>query len=162
MQGFGPSIKAVVWGALRIALSVVVTTCFSAVSWCSVGKSAALLHRELPLSQLERTLRAAPSHIAEFASFSLRLQLPRCRVVSPPEALLTPDPLLPVQDDDLKVRVSFIIGADGHVHSAYILDSGGPEEDERILRVIRFWRYRPALCNGIPTDSEALVRFILQ
>jgi TonB family protein len=76
--------------------------------------------------------------------------------------LLTPDPLLPVQDEDLKVRVSFIIGADGQVHSAFILDSGGPEEDERILRVIRFWRYRPAMCNGIPTDSEALVRFILQ
>jgi TonB family protein len=116
----------------------------------------------VPLSQLERTLRGAPSHINEFAS--LPFALPRCREVNPPEALLTPDPLLrvPFQDDDLKVRVSFIIGADGHVHSAFILDSGGAEDDQSILRIIRFWRYRPALCNGIPTDSEALVRFILQ
>jgi TonB family protein len=145
---------------LWIALSMVALTWHSPQSWCSLGKPAALLERKVPLSQLERTLRAAPSHVAEFAS--LPLALPRCKEVNPPEALLTPDPPFPLQDDDLKVRVSFIIGADGHVHSAFILDSGGPKEDERILRAIRAWRYRPALCNGIPIDSEALVRFILQ
>jgi len=160
MQCFWPSTRAGLRTALWIALSIIVPSCFGAFLWCSLGKAEALLQRKVPLSQLERTLRAAPSHVAEFAS--LPLALPRCREVNPPEALLTPDPLLPVQDDDLKVRVSFIIGADGHVHSAFILDSGGPEQDERVLRVIRFWRYRPALCNGIPTDSEALVRFILQ
>lgn len=156
MQCFWPDTRLGLW----IALSIIVPTCFGALSWCSLGKPAALLQRKVPLSQLERGLRGAPSHINEFASVSLAL--PRCREVNPPEALLTPDPLLPIQDDDLKVRVSFIIGADGHVHSAFILDSGGPEDDESILRVIRFWRYRPALCNGIPTDSEALIRFILQ
>ncbi len=77
----------------------------------------------------------------------------------PPEALLTPDPLLHVQDDDLQVRVSFIVGSDGHVHSAFVLDSGGADEDQIVLHAVRFWRYRPALCNGVPTDSEALVRF---
>jgi TonB family protein len=156
MQCFGAGTRLGLW----IALSGIVLTCPNAQSWCSLGKDAALLQGKAPLSQLERTLRGAPSHINEFASVSLAL--PRCKEVNPPEALLTPDPLLPIQDDDLKVRVSFIIGADGHVHSAFILDSGGPDEDESILRVIRFWRYRPALCNGIPTDSEASVRFILQ
>jgi TonB family protein len=73
--------------------------------------------------------------------------------------LLTPDPLLNVQDDDLHVRVSFIVGADGHVYSAFVLDSGGPGEDQIVLRAVRFWRYRPALCNGVPIDSEAQVRF---
>jgi hypothetical protein len=24
---------------------------------------------------------------------------------------------------------------------------------------VRRWRYRPALCNGVPTDSEARVQF---
>ena len=158
MQCFWPGTKLGLW----ITLSTILLACPGAQSWCSLGKPAAFLQRKVPLSQLERTLRGAPSHINEFASASLAF--PRCKEVNPPEALLTPDPLLPVpfQDDDLKVRVSFIIGADGQVHSAFILDSGGPEEDESILRVIRFWRYRPARCNGIPTDSEALVRFILQ
>lgn len=90
------------------------------------------------------------------------LALPTCGEVRPPEALLTPDPLLHVKDDTLRVRVSFIVGSDGHVHSPFILDSGGPEEDQIVLHAIRFWRYRPALCNGVPTDSEARVRFSLR
>jgi len=60
------------------------------------------------------------------------------------------------------VRVSFIVGSDGHVHDAFILDSGGPGEDQIVLRAVRFWRYRPALCNGVPIDSEALVRFSIR
>ena len=89
----------------------------------------------------------------------------RCRNVRhvrPPEALLTPDPLLHVQHGDLDVRVSFIVGSDGHVHSAFVLDSGGLDQDQIVLRTIRFWRYRPALCNGVPTDSEARVRFSIR
>jgi TonB family protein len=90
------------------------------------------------------------------------LALPKCGDVRPPEALLTPDPLLHVQDDALHVRVSFIVGSDGHVHSAFILNSGGPGEDQVVLHAVRLWRYRPALCNGVPTDSEALVRFSIR
>jgi len=103
-----------------------------------------------------------PAHISEFSSVSQPLTLLRCGNVRPPEALLTPDPLLRVQDDDLDVRVSFIVGSDGHVYSAFILDSGGRDEDQIVLRAIRFWRYRPALCNGVPTDSEARVRFSIR
>jgi TonB family protein len=112
-----------------------------------------------PLTQREKTLRRVPSHISEFSPVSEPLALPKCGDVRPPEALLTPDPLLHVQDDDLQVRVSFIVGSDGHVHSAFVLDSGAPDEDQIVLHAVRFWRYRPALCNGVPTDSEALVRF---
>jgi len=97
--------------------------------------------------------------MSQYSPVSPPLALPKCGEVRPPEALLTPDPLLNVEDDDLNVRVSFIVGADGHVHSAFVLDSNGPEEDQIVLRAVRFWRYRPALCNGVPTDSEALVRF---
>jgi TonB family protein len=112
------------------------------------------------LTESEKKLHRAPEHIAEFAPLSQPLALPKCGNVRPPEALLTPDPLLNAQDDDdLHVRVSFIVGSDGHVHSAFVLDSGGPDEDQVVLRAVRFWRYRPALCNGVPTDSEALVRF---
>ncbi len=111
----------------------------------------------------EKTLSIAPAHISEFAPVSELLALPKCGSVSPPQALLTPDPLLTVQNDDMHVRVSFIVGTDGHVHSAFIVDSGGhPNEDEVVLRAVRFWRYRPALCNGVPTDYEALVRFSIR
>ena len=115
-----------------------------------------------PLAPLDTTLRRSPTHISEFAPVSDPLALPRCGDVRVPEALVTPDPLLQAQDEDLRVRVSFIVGTDGHVHSAFILNSGGAGEDEVVLRAIRSWRYRPALCNGVPTDSEALVRFSIR
>ena len=102
---------------------------------------------------------APHARISEFVSVSEPLAWSGCGDVRPPEALLTPDPMLQVQDDDLHARVSFIVGSDGHVHSPFILDSGGPEEDQLILRAVRRWRYCPALCNGVPTDSEARVRF---
>ena len=114
-----------------------------------------------PLAESERRLRRVPAHISEFNPVSEPLALPRCGNVRPPEALLTPDPQLPAEDDDAPVRVSFIVGSDGHVHSAFVLNGAGPDEDEAVLRAVRHWRYRPALCNGVPNDSEARVRFIL-
>ncbi|MGB9361308.1 MAG: TonB family protein, partial [Candidatus Sulfotelmatobacter sp.] len=80
----------------------------------------------------------------------------RCEVSEPPEALTTPDPLaLP----SVKVKVSFIIGADGRVHSPLILQSGGPVGDRNVLLTVRSWRYRPATCNGVPTEAEGKIEF---
>ena len=128
--------------------------------WCSPVVSRVSPMRA-PLGDSERRLGRVPAHISEFNPVSEPLALPKCGSVRPPEALLTPDPLLPGEDDDSPVRVSFIVGSDGHVHSAFVLNGAGPDEDEAVLRAVRHWRYRPALCNGVPTDSEARVRFIL-
>jgi TonB family protein len=130
--------------------------------WNAVTVASRVTPHRTPLTQLEKSLNRVPAHISEFAPVSQAAALPKCGDVRPPEALLTPDPLLQPQEDDIHVRVSFIVGADGHVHSAFILDSGGPVEDQIVLRAIRFWRYRPALCNGVPTDFEALVRFTIR
>ena len=134
------------------------------LAWCAVTSASPLrvVPHDVPLTQLEQTLRRAPAHLSEFSPVSEPLAVAKCGDVRPPEALLTPDPLLHVQDDDLDVRVSFIVGSDGHVHSAFVLDSGGSDEDQIVLRAVRFWRYRPALCNGVPTDSEARVRFSIR
>jgi len=136
---------------------------FSAV----LASSSAVLPQRVatphtPLSQSERCLRRVPAHISEFTPISEPLALPKCGNVRPPEALLTPDPLLPTDDDDLFVRVSFIVGTDGHVHSAFVLIGARFDEDEAVLRAVRQWRYRPALCNGVPTDSEARIRFSIR
>jgi TonB family protein len=145
--------------AVGIIFWCVVAGCVAA--WCSpvVPYHTNPLHA--PLAEAESRLRRVPAHISEFNPVSEPLALPRCGNVQPPEALLTPDPLLPAEDDDAPVRVSFIVGSDGHVHSAFVLNGAGPDEDEAVLRAVRLWRYRPALCNGVPTDSEARVRFII-
>lgn len=113
-------------------------------------------------SRSETRLRIAPSHITELTPAEWPLALPRCGNARPPEALLTPDPPLYPHKDGPQVRISFVIGPDGQVHSAFVLESDSRGEEERILRALRRWRFRPALCNGVPTDSEAVVRFVLQ
>jgi TonB family protein len=131
----------------------------SALAWCAVTSPSAADPHPVPLAQVEHNLRRAPSHISEFSPVASPLALPKCADVRPPEPLLTPDPLLQFHEDDMDVRVTFIVGTDGHVHSAFVLESGGVQDDTLVLSAIHSWRYRPALCNGVTTDSEALVRF---
>ncbi len=145
-----------------LAAVLLLAVCGCLLSWCAVISASRVSVDRPALTQSEETLRRVPAHISEFSPMSEPLALPKCGDVRPPEALLTPDPLLHLNNDELHVRVSFIVGSDGHVHSAFILDSGGPEEDQIVLRVVGFWRYRPALCNGVPTDSEARVRFSIR
>lgn len=83
-----------------------------------------------------------------------------CEADRPPEALATPDPFFDVNKESLKITVSFIVGTDGRVHSPFILESGGTTEDQNVLLTIQHWRYRPAMCNGVPTEVEAKVEFL--
>jgi TonB family protein len=142
-------------------LTVALLTTGGSPAWSSVVIPFSQSRQQTPLSKLESSLRRVPAHISEFSPVSEPLALPKCGSVRPPEALLTPDPLLPAVDEDVLVRVSFIVGSDGHVHSAFVLNGSGPDEDQAVLRAVRQWRYRPALCNGVPTDSEARVRFTI-
>jgi TonB family protein len=137
-------------GLLLVALSV-------PCGWGTVLSS----HRsrlDLSLANLEQTLHRVPVHVSEFSPLAPPLARPTCADNRLPEALVTPDPL--IQLDDLDVRVSFIVDADGRVESPFILESAGALDDELVLWAVRHWRFRPALCNGVPTEMEARVRFV--
>jgi TonB family protein len=82
-----------------------------------------------------------------------------CEDVRPPEALATPNPLFTTISRGQTVKVSFIIGTDGRVHSPLILESAGLAGDRHVLQTVRTWRYRPATCNGIPTETEGKIEF---
>lgn len=134
-----------------------------AFSWSPVWSSEICplrvnTHR-ISVSQSEIYLSRAPAHVSELTPTMPTMTVPTCESVQPAEALVTPDPLLPIAPDGLLVRVSFVIGPDGRVHSPFVLYSAGANEDAAVLRAVRGWRYRPALCNGVPTDSEVRVRF---
>ena len=85
-----------------------------------------------------------------------------CEQVKAPVALATPDPLSVPAEHGRKVAISFIIGTDGHVHSPLILESAGLAGDRRVLQTVRTWRYRPATCNGVPTETEGKVQFSIR
>ena len=111
------------------------------------------------LAAHEGQLWQAPVHVSEFADVPHTSALSRCERTHPPEALTTPNPLIGPSDPSVRVRVSFIVGADGRVHSPLILESAGSIEDHTILETVRTWRYRPAMCNGVPTETEAKIEF---
>jgi len=98
-------------------------------------------------------------HGSEFAALPRSLTHGSCEATQLPQALATPDPLLDEPDASARVRVSFIVGTDGRVHSPLILESAGNSEDRTVLNAVRSWRFRPALCNGVPTEAEAKVEF---
>lgn len=116
----------------------------------------------LRTSALERRERQMWNTLARDAQFTGVLHVstrPRCEDIRPPQALTTPGPLLAQPRGQIKVKVSFIIGTDGRVHSPLILESAGPTGDRRVLQTVRSWRYRPATCNGVPTEIERKIEF---
>jgi len=130
----------------------------SASSAASVQVSTLRLSQSV-LAEREHQVFKAPARAAEFSDIPHVSARARCEDTQPPEALTTPNPLLVPIQAGLKVKVSFIIGSDGRVHSPLILQSGGPAGDRNVLRTVRAWRYRPATCNGVPTEAEGKIEF---
>lgn len=111
------------------------------------------------LDQRENQVSRRLTRAAQFVNVPHVSARSACQDVQPPEALTTPDPMLVAGAHGAKVKVSFIVGTDGRVHSPLILVSAGLAGDRRVLQTVRTWRYRPATCNGIPTETEGKVEF---
>jgi len=116
------------------------------------GQKSSFMQRE---PQLWRS-RISNSRFADVPHTSARFS---CQAMRLPEALTTPNPLLDGSEVGLKITVSFVIGIDGRVYSPLILESASSTEDRTVLRTVRSWRYRPAMCNGVPTETEGKIEF---
>jgi TonB family protein len=81
-----------------------------------------------------------------------------CEAKTPPVPLATPNPVLDSMEN-LQFTVSFVVGTDGRVYSALILEGGKQEQGRPLLEAVRRWRFRPAVCNGAPAEAEAKVEF---
>ena len=129
------------------------------------ASSAALVQVPSPrlsravLTEREHQVFRTPTRASEFSSVPHSSARSRCEDTQPPQALTTPNPLLVPTEAGMRVKVSFIIGADGRVHSPLILQSAGPAGDRNVLQTVRAWRYRPGTCNGVPTEAEGKIEF---
>ena len=110
-------------------------------------------------SARERQMWASTLRDSKYAAMLHATAGTNCEASEPPEPLATPNPLLDIAEPSTRVSVSFIIGTDGRVHSPLILESAGPAEDRTILDTVRSWRYRPGMCNGAATETEAKIEF---
>jgi TonB family protein len=122
-------------------------------------ESGSLRFGRAVLVEREHQLWKSPFRASEFSDVPHTSARARCEDTQPPEALTTPDPMMVLATAGTKVKVSFIIGADGRVNSPLILESAGLVRDRNVLQTVRAWRYRPATCNGVPTEAEGKIEF---
>ncbi len=111
------------------------------------------------LESKEILLRRPLTRRSQFAAVQHVGPYPTCSKIQVPQALLTPDPLWEPNHERPRVQVSFIVGIDGRVYSPLILESAGLSGDRRVLQTVLSWRFRPAMCNGAPTETEGQVSF---
>lgn len=130
-----------------------------ALALASTATPSLRVSRPSSLAIREQQIWREPVRDSQFADVPHTTARSRCEETHPPEALTTPNPLLDGADPEVKVKVSFIVGIDGRVHSPLILESAGSSEDRTVLETVRRWRYRPAMCNGVPTETEAKIEF---
>jgi TonB family protein len=129
--------------------------CFASTEFVSPRTSerqSSLFHREQQAWQLA-------VHDSKFLPVPHSSNQTSCAETAVPEPIATPNPMLERIDPETRLSVSFIVGTDGRVHSPFILDSAGLPEAGNALSAVRSWRYRPATCNGVPTEAEARVEF---
>lgn len=82
-----------------------------------------------------------------------------CEFTEPPQALVTPHAWVTAIPDNTRIVVNFIIGTDGQVYSPFVVDGAGSDSlDRKLVDEVSRWQYRPALCNGVPTDAEVKVQ----
>lgn len=129
------------------------------ISALAAGSTSSRSLRAETFGQHERRVSGTLKRAAQYADVPHISSRPACEDVQAPQALTTPDPLFTVWSNGRKVKVSFIIGTDGRVHSPLILESAGVAGDRRVLQTVRTWRYRPAMCNGVPTETEGKIEF---
>ena len=111
------------------------------------------------MDKQERVLRQPLARDSDFSAVPHISARPDCEDIEPPQAIATPDPLWRPNHQRPRVEVSFIVGTDGRVHSPLILESAGISGDQRVLLTVKTWRFRPAMCNGVPTETEGRVSF---
>jgi TonB family protein len=147
-----------------MVLSAIFRSIWPAISLLALSSGALAVNttseplRSTSLEQRELRVSKSVIRAAQFANVP-HISRPSCGDVEPPEALATPDPLLSMSPHGKKVKISFIVGTDGHVHSPLILESAGLAGDRHVLQTVRTWRYRPATCNGVPTETEGKIEF---
>lgn len=55
------------------------------------------------------------------------------------------------------IVIDFIVGRNGDVEKPVILEGSDPALNGNVLDVISGWKYRPALCDGLPIEAEGRI-----
>lgn len=91
----------------------------------------------------------------------LRLGPPNPEETTPPRLMRKIEPQYTEQARDAKLTgrmvLSVVIGADGKIHEAQVLQGLGMGLDEKALEAVKQWEFEPALKYGKPVDAKSTI-----
>jgi TonB family protein len=96
-------------------------------------------------------------HLVNFSPLEEADVKMQCASSQAPRAVYLPHATFAEIPDDAKVVINLIIGSDGEVYSPFVVNGVGSPLDRKLVETVRHWHYRPALCNGVPTDAEVKI-----
>jgi TonB family protein len=141
----------------RFALPFVLL--LSAISWATALPNSSLIFPAAFYRDIYPKLASGQVHLLKFQPLEEADVAMECESAEPPQALATPHSWVTAIPDHAKIVVNFIIGTDGQVYSPFVLDGAGSDAlDRKLVDEVSRWHYRPALCNGVPTDAEVKVQ----
>jgi len=86
--------------------------------------------------------------------------------VTPPRAILSPDPVYPKAGKDAKISgqetLSVVIGKDGQVQDIKIIKSLGQEFDTNSIEALKKWTFEPAQKDGKPVRVEVQIEIVFK
>jgi hypothetical protein len=141
----------------RIVL--LLTFLLSAMSLAAVASQSPMTSSSAFHDGFSARLADGHVHLLKFQPLEEADIVMQCESTEPPQALATPHTWVTSIPDNSKIVVNFIIGTDGQVYSPFVLDGVGSHSlFRKLVEEVRRWHYRPALCNGVPTDAEVKVQ----
>lgn len=89
-----------------------------------------------------------------------------CGETVPPKVESKPDPVVPDgyrhKGLDATVTLGIVVGTDGRVKSSVVTESAGSAFDHNAQEAVRSWRFKPALCDGVPKQVKVYVEVNFQ
>ena len=127
--------------------------------WAAIAPNALLTSQTAFHADINARLINGQVNILKFQPLEEADVAMECESTQAPEALATPHGSLAAIPDNMRIVVNFIVGTDGQVYSPFVLDGAGSASLQRkLVQEVRRWHYRPAMCNGVPTDAEVKVQ----
>jgi TonB family protein len=84
--------------------------------------------------------------LTPFAFAQVKL-VPECpKGVVAPRATAAPNP--PQTPGVERVHVTFLVSPKGEINEPAIIQSGGKQADDAVLRILKQWKFEPAHCKG--------------
>lgn len=87
-------------------------------------------------------------------------EMPSCQRRVPPVVKSSPDPSFPREGPRVfhQVVVEVIVGTEGTVKEARLLETGTKSFDDEAIRAVKTWTFLPALCDGTPQEAHVQVQ----